>query len=60
LNFADSAVAASQLDALLADRVALARRQAAARRAAEECYSWEREAPVLLAAVAAALGAAPR
>lgn len=60
LNFADSAVAASHLDALLADRGALARRQAAARRAAEECYSWEREAPVLLAAVAAALGAAPR
>ncbi len=59
LNFSDSAFAASHLDALLADRVALARRQAAARRAAQQIYSWEREAPVLLAAVAAALGAAP-
>ncbi len=46
---------ATALDALLADRSALAHHQAAARRAAEEIYSWERESPVLLAAVAAAL-----
>lgn len=46
---------AGALDALLADPAALVRRQTAARRAAEQTYSWEREAPVLLAAVDQAL-----
>ncbi len=46
---------AAALDRLLADPVALARHQAAARHAAREIYSWEREAPALLAAVAHAL-----
>jgi glycosyltransferase involved in cell wall biosynthesis len=55
----DTASAAAALDALLADRVALARRQKAARRLAEEVYCWEREAPKLLAAVEAALADAP-
>jgi glycosyltransferase involved in cell wall biosynthesis len=43
------------LDALLADRGALRRRQTAARRLAETRYCWEREAPRLLALVEAAL-----
>ena len=51
----ETALFAAALDALLADPVALARHQAAARRAAGEIYSWEREAPALLAAVANAL-----
>lgn len=46
---------ATTLDTLLGDRVALAARQHAARFAAEQLYSWERETPVLLGAVAAAL-----
>jgi glycosyltransferase involved in cell wall biosynthesis len=48
---------AEMLDNLLADRAALARRQAAARRLAEDVYCWEREAPRLLALVARALAA---
>jgi len=48
---------AVQLDELLADRVALASRQHAARRLAEDTYCWEREEPRLLSAVAGALGA---
>lgn len=39
------------LDGLLADRTALARRKAAARRLAEEVYCWERESPRLCALV---------
>ena len=46
---------AAALDSLLADPTELARRQAAARRAAGEIYSWEREAPTLLATVNQAL-----
>ena len=46
---------AATLDALLADRAALARRQTAARHLAESVYCWEREAPRLVALVAAAL-----
>jgi glycosyltransferase involved in cell wall biosynthesis len=48
---------AGQLDTLLGDRPALAARQRAARRLAEDRYCWERESPRLLAAVAAALAA---
>jgi glycosyltransferase involved in cell wall biosynthesis len=48
---------AEMLDNLLDDRAALARRQAAARRLAEDVYCWEREAPRLLALVARALAA---
>jgi glycosyltransferase involved in cell wall biosynthesis len=55
LDFADVETSAHALDALIADRTMLAARQQAARRAAEQLYSWEREAPTLLAAVAAAL-----
>ncbi len=55
VDFADSTAAAADLDALLADRSALARHQAAARRAAAETYCWERVSPVFLAAVAKAL-----
>jgi glycosyltransferase involved in cell wall biosynthesis len=47
----DAGALARVLDSLLADRAALARRQAAARRAAEETYCWEREAPRLLSLV---------
>jgi len=46
---------AEALDRLLADGTALARRQAAARRLAEDVYCWEREAPRLLALVGRAL-----
>ncbi|HRI80836.1 MAG TPA: glycosyltransferase [Opitutaceae bacterium] len=46
---------AAQLDTLLADPEALARRRLAARRLAETRYSWEREAPHLLTLVAQAL-----
>jgi glycosyltransferase involved in cell wall biosynthesis len=46
---------AATLDHLLADREALARRQRAARRLAEDHYCWEREEPRLLALVAAAV-----
>lgn len=52
---ADPATAARVLDDLLVDRSALADRQAAARRLAENVYCWEREAPRLLALVATAL-----
>jgi len=47
---------ARSLDALLVDRAALATRQLAARRLAEEKYCWEREEPHLLALVSEALG----
>ena len=46
---------ARQLDRLLADPAGLRTMQAAARRAAEEKFCWEREAPCLLAAVDRAL-----
>jgi glycosyltransferase involved in cell wall biosynthesis len=51
--------AAAVLDGMLADRALLARRQAAARRAAEAVYSWEREAPRLVALAARALAEGP-
>lgn len=46
---------ANQLDALLVDRVNLAATGRAARSAAEKTYCWEREAPKLVAQVAATL-----
>lgn len=48
------------LDALLSDPAVLARHQRAARAAAETIYSWERETPTLLAAVATALTSSSR
>ena len=50
---------ARQLDRLLAEPTRLRAMQAAARRAAEEQFCWEREAPRLLAVVDRALTAAP-
>jgi glycosyltransferase involved in cell wall biosynthesis len=47
---------ARQLDALIAEPARLRAMQAAARRAAEEQFSWELEAPRLIAAVDRALG----
>ena len=58
MDFRDAASASAALDALLADRSALARRQQAARRLAEEVYCWEREAPKLLAAIETVLAGA--
>lgn len=52
----ETARLAQTLDRLLEDRALLARRQQAARRLAEEVYCWEREAPRLVALVAAAVG----
>jgi glycosyltransferase involved in cell wall biosynthesis len=46
---------ATALDALLSERVALARRQQAARKLAEDVYCWEREAPRFLKIVARSL-----
>jgi glycosyltransferase involved in cell wall biosynthesis len=43
------------LDQLLTDRAALARRQAAARKLAEDTYCWERETPKLLSLVTSAI-----
>ena len=50
---------ARALDELIADRAALAARQQAARRLAEDVYCWEREEPRLLELVARALRAKP-
>jgi glycosyltransferase involved in cell wall biosynthesis len=46
---------AAALDDLLADRAALARRQQAARKLAEDVYCWEREAPRFVEIVARSL-----
>jgi glycosyltransferase involved in cell wall biosynthesis len=51
----DTPAFARALDALLASREELSRRQQAARRLAESTYCWEREAPHLLSLVATAL-----
>jgi hypothetical protein len=48
---------ALQLDALLADRAQLAAMGLAARRAAQDVFCWEKEAPRLVAIVEAALAA---
>jgi glycosyltransferase involved in cell wall biosynthesis len=48
---------ALQLDALLADRAHLAAMGLAARRAAQDVFCWEKEAPRLVAIVEAALAA---
>jgi glycosyltransferase involved in cell wall biosynthesis len=58
LSLADPAAAAALLDGLLADPALLARRQTAARQAAETVYSWEREAPRLVELVGRTLEAA--
>jgi glycosyltransferase involved in cell wall biosynthesis len=50
---------ATVLDALLADRAALARRQQAARKLAEDVYCWEREAPRFVEIVARSLSQPP-
>lgn len=55
VSLADSARAATAIDALLADRQAISARGAAARRAAATTYCWELEAPRLVAAVQSAL-----
>ncbi len=47
-DFMQTGEAASALDRLLADPIALAGRRAAARRLAEQVYCWEREEPRLL------------
>jgi glycosyltransferase involved in cell wall biosynthesis len=49
---------AAALDALLVDRAALARRQQAARKLAEDVYCWEREAPRFVEIVARSLSQA--
>jgi glycosyltransferase involved in cell wall biosynthesis len=54
----DPAQLATELDALLGDRVMLAARQRAARHLAASRYCWEREAPRLLGFVHDALSAA--
>lgn len=59
LDLRDPVAAAAGLDGLLADRAQLARRQAAARHAAETIYSWERESAHLLRLVATALARPP-
>ena len=53
----DTSALTVRLDALLADPVRLAAFQRTARRAAEEIYCWEKEAPSLVRAVEAALAA---
>ena len=59
LRLDDPAALGRALDEFLSDPARLARMGAAARRAAEEIYCWEREAPGLITAVENAL-AAPR
>ena len=56
IRLGDPAQFAAQLDTLLGDPGRLAAHGAAARRAAEDLYCWEKESPRLLARVAAALG----
>ncbi len=58
-SFADPAASAKRLDALLADRAALAAGQRAARQLAESHYSWEREGPRLIAHIEQALSMPP-
>ncbi|HTZ20339.1 MAG TPA: glycosyltransferase [Opitutaceae bacterium] len=53
----DTAALARRLEALLNDPARLAAARQAARRAAEETYCWEKEAPGLIHAVEAALAA---
>ncbi|MCC6415186.1 MAG: glycosyltransferase [Opitutaceae bacterium] len=56
-DFADPAAAACALDQLIADPAALRTRQSVARKLAEAHYSWELEAPRLVALVEQALNA---
>jgi glycosyltransferase involved in cell wall biosynthesis len=55
----ETGLLARQFDELLAKPARLRAMQAAARRAAEERFSWEHEAPLLLAAVKRAIIATP-
>ncbi len=55
VTLSETGEVAQQLDALLADRTRLAAMCTAARRAAEEIFCWEKEAPRLVAIVEAAL-----
>lgn len=55
IDITQTAALTRRLDALIADPGARARLGSAARRAAEERFCWEKEAPVLLEHVAAAL-----
>jgi hypothetical protein len=55
----DAVALAAQLDALLDAPEHLARAKAAALKAARETFCWERQEPVLLAAVADALAQPP-
>jgi glycosyltransferase involved in cell wall biosynthesis len=55
VKLAEAGEVTRALDLLLADRSALAHRQAAARRLAEQVYCWEKEAPRLLDIVKGAL-----
>jgi glycosyltransferase involved in cell wall biosynthesis len=59
IDLADPPALAAQLDTLLADGPRRAGMGAAARRAAEETFCWEREAPILLATVRNALARPP-
>jgi glycosyltransferase involved in cell wall biosynthesis len=58
-NLAETGELANRLDTLLAQPTRLAAMGAAARRAAEETYCWEKEEPRLVAAVEAALRPSP-
>lgn len=55
IDHASPAATATALDELIGDRARLAAMQRSARSAAEKIYCWEREAPRLVAIVAAAL-----
>ena len=57
VTLADTATLTQKLDAVIADPARLAAMSAAARRAAENIYCWEKEEPRLLAAVQGALAA---
>ena len=57
VTLADTTALTVRLDALLADPARLAASRQAARRAAEEIYCWEKEAPGLIRAIEAALAA---
>jgi glycosyltransferase involved in cell wall biosynthesis len=60
IDFTQPHQGAAALDIWLRDPAALRQVQRTARSAAESIFSWEREAPKLLAAVSAALGSVPK